>query len=150
MEYAEIEQLLVESLEAIKGKRLVRAIAQILEPEFNLLYLVFEDASYQVSGRRGSEVIGLRLIDEPIPNNELGSARTIDFAPFSIFVGHTVAQARPLGRAWNGHGLEIVFVDVPGRTLLVQSIYGGHQPEGFEDCLRLGVGQYWHDATPFL
>jgi hypothetical protein len=48
-----------------------------------------------------------------------------------------------IGEAWNGHGFEICFEGLLGKTMLVQSIYAGEKPEGFDDCIRLGTGNYF-------
>lgn len=49
---------------------------------------------------------------------------------------------RTIGSAWNGHGVELSFVGVPNKTVIVQSIYAGNKPTDQEDCLRLGIGSY--------
>ena len=58
------------------------------------------------------------------------------------FVGFEVVEVRPIGEAWNGHGFEISFKGVPDKTLILQSIYTGSEPKGFDDCMRIGVGNY--------
>ena len=51
-------------------------------------------------------------------------------------------QARAIGEAWNGHGIEISFSGILDRTLIIQSIESGDMPAEFADCLRVGVVQY--------
>lgn len=58
------------------------------------------------------------------------------------FVGLEVAEVRHIGEAWNGHGFELSFKGVPDKTLILQSIYTGSEPEEFNDCMRIGIGSY--------
>jgi len=64
------------------------------------------------------------------------------YEPFEVFIGMTVTSTRHTDTAWNGHGFEISFKEKPEKTLIVQSSYTGPKPDGFEDCLRFGIGNY--------
>ncbi|MBQ4835695.1 hypothetical protein [Pseudoalteromonas luteoviolacea] len=62
------------------------------------------------------------------------------------FIGFEVVEVRQIGEVWNGHGFELSCKDVPDKTLIGQSIFTGSEPEDFDDCMRIGVGNYIYHA----
>jgi hypothetical protein len=143
-DYARRESETLRDLKQLEGLRLTRVLVQIVAPEFNCIDLVFEEAAFEVCGQIGSEIIGIKKLPEIPRPSDTGHIQTVDFEPFSIFVGRLIVQARAIGSAWNGHGIELSFEGLPDRTMLIQSIYSGDKPAEYEDCLRLGIGTYWH------
>jgi hypothetical protein len=108
---------------------------------------VLDGAVWCIQGRIGGEVLQIIPVEETPVEKEEGIVCVKRFEPFSIFLNRRIVQARSIGSAWNGHGFEFSFDGLPDRTMIVQSIYAGEKAAGFEDCLRLGVGYYFHDAN---
>ena len=136
------------ALKEIEGQTLEKVLVQVVAPEFNGLYLQLTQGWYVASGEIGSEILGFhKMAEAPIVNRMSDLTWVGPFQPFDIFVGKKVALARHIGEAWNGHGFELSFEALPDKTMIVQSIYTGSQPKEFNDCIRLGIGQYYYDAA---
>jgi len=136
-----------KELKHIEGQVLEAVLINVVEPEYNVLYLKFTNGWFQVSGEIGSEFISISKIDEdPIIGATSNSSWVGEYEPYNIFINKKVISARHIGEAWNGHGFEISFENMPNQTLLVQSIYTGTEPKDFGDCIRLGIGQYSYEA----
>jgi hypothetical protein len=136
-------------LATLEGQLLFRLLVQEVEPEFNVLYLLTDGGAYAIQGRIGGEVLEIVLMDQPPAEGPWPDSCLVvvkPLAPFALFEGRRIVQARSIGCAWNGHGFEFSFEGLPSRTLLVQSIYTGSKPDGYEDCLRLGIGSYVFDT----
>jgi hypothetical protein len=130
-------------LQSIEGQVLEKVLVHVVEPEYIALSLKFPDGWYTIKGEIGSEILGFHKSSGTLteyrswPMSWLGP-----YQPFEVFIGKKVASTRHIGNAWNGHGFEISFEEVPEKTLIVQSIYTAPKPSGFDDCLRLGIGNY--------
>lgn len=129
----------------LEGKTLKQFLVQVIEPEFNVAYLIFEDGSaYAVQGEFGSEILGIhRLSEIPAEARHEENSWTKRFRPFEQFIGRRIEQVRVIGEAWNGHGFEFSFEGIANRTMIIQSIYTGQPPDNLDNCLRMGVGQYY-------
>jgi len=146
------EQMISEASEAlasIQGRILHRVLVQEVGHEFNVVYLITEVGAYAVQGRIGSEVLVIVPMEQPpslglLSNTSMAIVKP--FRPFSMFEGRRIVQGRSIGGAWNGHGFELSFEGQPNRTLIIQSIYTDAKPDGYEDCLRLGIGNYVFDT----
>ena len=132
-----------KDLAKIEGQILEKVLVHVVEPEYNALYLKFPDGWYQARGEIGSEILGFHKSSEPpIEDKSCHQSWIGGYKPFEVFIGKKVVSTRHIGDAWNGHGFEISFEELPEKTLIVQSIYTTPKPPGFEDCLRLGIGNY--------
>jgi hypothetical protein len=125
----------------VEGQVLVDALVQTIDPEYNQVWLVFEDSTYVIYGRVGSEYLGIERGDVPTGEEPEG-VRIERHEPFTRFIGRRLLQARMIGEAWNGHGFEFTFEGLTDYSMLIQSIYSSPKPDRAEDCLRLGVGHY--------
>ena len=126
----------------LEGHVLWQFLVQIVAPEFNVAYLLLDNATYAIQGRIGGEVLEIVLVDSAPLINADNNTAVKEFAPFSLFLGRRIIGARTIGGAWNGHGFEFSFEGLWDKTMIIQSIYTGAAPPGFEDCLRLGIGEY--------
>lgn len=144
-QYRERETQFRKQLGRLNGRVLRDVLLQIIEPEINIVVLVFEDAVFSVQGQIGGEL--LNVIEAPPPATEsLGPRAWYQaFEPAAQFRGKAVAQVRAVGEAWNGHGLEVSFAKYQAHTLIITSIDSGNAPEGFNDCLKVGVADYSYE-----
>src|SRR5881394_698150 len=138
-DYPAIIQQDCAALPETVGKLLTRTLVQVVEPEFNVFFMILEDSTYAISGRVGGEVLGIRRLDlPPTEGQEARMTVTKPFRPFDLFSRRRVTQARMIGEAWNGHGFEFSFEGLPNRTMIVQSICtGADRGQELHDCLRL-------------
>lgn len=98
---------------------------------------------YSVHGLLGSEVMCFKRRELQFQEKVVNEGSVVCRLPIlDQFVGLEVAEVRQIGEAWNGHGFELSFKDVPDKTLILQSIYTGSEPKEFDDCMRIGVGNY--------
>lgn len=139
-----IVEIAKSKLSEITGKVLVDFLVDVVEPEFNVAYLIFEDSVYSVNGAIGSEIITINKTDYNHLNIENRDLRI--FKPYLVFHNKKIIQARNIGAEWNGHGFEISFEGIYDKSMIIQSIYAGDKPKGFEDCIRLGIGQYFYSS----
>ena len=121
------------------GRTLTRVLVNVVEPEYNVLYLKLDDDWFTVHGQIGGEFLCFRRLVEPPTEEHEAGHWTGPFPRFDVFVGRRVEGARQIGDAWNGHGFELSFAGLPDQTLLVQAL-------DERDCIRLGIGQYWSEA----
>ena len=143
-EYARVEAALRDSIRGLEGRRLRDVLLQIVEPDINMVILRFEDALYVVYPWCGGDLVQLVSWEKELPT-DLGPGAW--YQPFDEAVpchGCSVTQARAVGGTSNGHGIEISFSGAVDRTLIIQSIEAGDMPEGFSDCLRVGITRYTH------
>ena len=141
-DYAKLEAKAKAEVKLLEGRLLEKVLVHVVEPEFNLVIFVTDAGTWEVFGRVGSEVVGIRRA--PAQPTEYGGEheRLGPYPPFSEFEGRRIAQARTIGEAWNGHGFEFTFDGLPNRTMLIQSIYSSPKSPELHDCLRLGIGTY--------
>ncbi|WP_420644849.1 hypothetical protein [Candidatus Leptofilum sp.] len=131
-------------LELVMGKVLQDAMVNVVDPEINVVYLKTEESWFEIHGEFGSEILGIHKIASEVLEKEEIGLRTSHIPRLDQFIGLTIARARQIGEAWNGHGFEFSFKELADKTLIVQSIYTGTEPKDFYDCLRIGVGDYVH------
>jgi len=129
-------------LSELEGCLLEAVLINVVDPEFNVVYLQTNKGSFSLQGEVGGEYLGVHVLDTmPEITNQDGYI-ICKYEPFEIFVGRPISQARQIGSAWHGHGFELTFEGCPNKSMIVQSIYCGSKPDQLEDCLRLGVGFY--------
>lgn len=143
-EYKDIIEQEKQKITLIEGKVLLDFMVDIVEPEFNIAYLIFTDSVYAIRGTIGSEVITINQID--YSDIIFKNRQIIKFNPYSVFCNKKIFQARSIGEEYNGHGFEISFEGIFDKSMIIQSIYAGDKPKGFEDCIRLGIGQYFYTS----
>ncbi len=139
------EQYIKESsslLLKLEGATVLSVLINVVDPEFNVVYLETDKGIYSLQGEIGGEYLGVHELKELPETTSQDGYIICKYPPFEIFVGKRIIQARQIGTAWNGHGYEISFDGMFTQTMIVQSIYGGDKPHNLEDCLRLGVGNY--------
>lgn len=141
-DYPKLIQQSCRALSEVEGRTLVDFLVQVVDPEYNIATLIFADCAYAISGRIGSEILGIERVEIPRAGEISAGVRNERFQPYDEFLGRKLIQARMVGEAWNGHGFEFTFEGLPNRSMLVQSIYSSPKPPEAEDCLRLGVGHY--------
>ncbi|MDP2596396.1 hypothetical protein [Alteromonas stellipolaris] len=140
--YAEDIAEATKLIEALEGSVLTKVLINVVEPEFNVVFLDTSNGVFAVQGESGGEYLGIRHIkDMPSLVSEQGYI-ICEYPPYNAFLNHTICQIRQIGTAWNGHGLELSFQGITDQTMIIQSIYSGDKPKDLEDCLRLGIGQY--------
>jgi hypothetical protein len=127
-------------IKEIIGKQLNDLKVHIVEPEYNIVFMQFDRSWYGINGAVGSEILEIKryLKTKHVKNSE--------FKPYNDFLGHKISNCRFFGDVWNGYGLEFSFQGIFDKTIIIQSIYTGDNPTGFEDCLRLGIGHYYYNA----
>ena len=131
-------------LELLIGKTLQDALVNVVEPEINVVYLKTEESWFSIHGEIGSEILGIHKIDSDVQEKIEGIFMIGHLSILDQFIGLKIARARHIGEAWNGHGFEFSFKELPDKTLIVQSIYTGTETKDFYDCMRIGVGTYIH------
>ena len=144
-DYKTLEEQFRNSVGQLEGKVLDQVLLQIVEPEINLVALLFEDAAFCLQGAIGGEVLRLVNGEPPTIDESSSFIRYIPFAPAKKFLGSSISQVRTIGSAWNGHGVEISFESHPAHTLVVQSIHSSPVPVDFSDCLRISVVEYIYE-----
>ena len=144
MEY-EYKKYIKEScklLPELEGAIVSQILVNIVDPEFNVVFLKTDKGVFSLQGEMGAEYLGVRKLDSMPEQTDDEGYIICPYKAFECFVGKKIIQAHQIGEAWNGHGFELCFDNMPDKTMIVQSIYTGDKPEEFEDCLRLGVGNY--------
>ena len=134
----------------LEGSTIISIRVNVVDPEFNVVYLKTDKGIFSLQGEVGGEYLGVHLLNElPEITNQDGYV-VCKYRPFEISEGCKISQARQIGGAWQGHRFEFSFSEVPTKSMIDQSIYCGAKPEGLEDCLRLGGGHYeneWNSYT---
>ena len=129
-------------LPKLEGALIQTILINVVEPEFNVVFLKTDVGDFQIHGKIGSEYLGIEECKSfPEVMNEDGYI-ICSYPPFAVFEGKRITQARQIGTVWNGHGFEFSFDGIHDKTMIIQSIYTGEKPEGYDDCLRLGIGTY--------
>ncbi|WP_274361330.1 hypothetical protein [Paenibacillus thermotolerans] len=124
-------------LKDIEGEVVKHISLHVEPPEIHTAFLHFEGFVLEVYCSIGSDLLTLEIA--PRIQDEIV---TIAYEPLHIFEGRQIIQARTIGEPMNGYGFELSFKGMLDRTLLLQSVYAGHKPDGYEDCLRIGIGHY--------
>lgn len=129
-------------LSDLEGAVLEAVLINVVDPEFNVVYLQTTQGIFALQGEVGGEYLGVHRLDAMPEVTNQESYIVCKYEPFEKFVGNSISQARQIGTAWHGHGFEFTFNGCTNKSMIVQSIYCGSKPEQLEDCLRLGVGLY--------
>ena len=129
-------------LPELEGAVISAILVNVVDPEFNIVYIDTDIGSYSIHGESGGEYLGVRKINSMPGQITDEGYRICPYQPFERFVGRKIAAVHQIGKIWKGHGFELCFEKMPNETMIVQSIYAGDKPEDFEDCLRLGIGSY--------
>lgn len=134
-------------LELVKGGTIEEALAQIVRPEINVVYLKIDGNWFAAHGEIGSEIMGFHKCKEKkIEKVSEEFTWTGTLPILDQFVGSKIVEIRHIGTVWNGHGFEFSFENEPSKTLILQSIYTGSEPKDFVDCMRIGVGNYLYEV----
>jgi hypothetical protein len=132
-----------QDLKLVTGKILQQILVNVVEPEFNVLHLQVDEIWFSIYGRSGSDYLGIYQRIETFEEKILGYGNWVGKLPMlDCFLGKKIVAARQIGKSCDGHGFEFGFEDLTNTTLLVQSIYTGTEPKGFNDCIRIGIGNY--------
>ena len=147
--YADYEAYTKESsklLPKLEGATLHTVLINVVDPEFNVVYLGTSSGVFALQGEVGGEYLGVHEFPElPEITNQDGYI-ICKHQPFERFVGKTIAQARQIGDVWNGHGYELAFSGEENYTMIVQSIYCGVEPKERLSSISCGIGR---QLTPF-
>ncbi|MCF6314639.1 MAG: hypothetical protein L3J39_19480 [Verrucomicrobiales bacterium] len=136
-------------IESLCNALLQEIVVQVVDPEFNALFLKTDKGVFAIQGTIGSEIVEIVESQNEFPAITTGEGSFISrHLPFERFIGHQIESIREIGEAWNGHGYEISFSNIFDSTMIVQSIYSPPKPDGLEDCLRLGVASYENIQKP--
>lgn len=144
-DYAGRERSFREALLGMVGRRLNRCRLQIVSPEINVVYLGFDDGAVAIQGDIGGELLRLVPISAapglgPLDADARISVRECEAA--APFLGRRIAQARVVGEAWNGHGVELAFEGLPDQTLVVSSVECEENKTDVHAALRVGTLKY--------
>jgi len=124
------------------GRVLVGVQVNVIEPEFNFVHLETDAGGYAIRPEIGGEYVGVRKLDGPLNFESSDGSHLIPYAPFTRFIGKRIAEIHTIGKAWEGHGFEICFENMPNHSMLIMSMESAVTPEDYSDCLRLGIGEY--------
>jgi hypothetical protein len=144
MEY-QYEKHIEEScslLAGLEGAIVAQILINIVDSEFNVVFLDTDKGVFSLQGEMGAEYLGIRRLDLMPKQTDDEGYIVCPYQPFEYFFGKEIIQIHQIGEAWNGHGFELCFDNEPEKTIIVQSIYTGDKPKNFDDCLRLGIGNY--------
>lgn len=137
------------NIEKLHGALVEEIVVQIVDPEFNVLFLKTDRGAFAMQGAIGSEIVEVVALESPFPEIATEEGMSVTRHPhFDRFISHRIESIREIGEAWNGHGYELSFSDIFDASMIVQSIYCSPKLEGLEDCLRLGVVSYQNTQTP--
>jgi len=141
--------------DSLCGLRMQSVLVHVVEREANVVYLITEDGGFAIDGALDGEILRIAQLQTTIEVLRGSGMKIIEYPPFGVFLQHRIHEVREIGLPWKGHGWEISFEGLSGKSMIVQSIYAAPKPEGFENCLRLGVAEYqWdigrYDSSPGL
>lgn len=135
-------------LDSINGLRIEAALANVVADEINAVHLLLGGIWYSIHGLFCSEVLLFKCRSEQFKEERINDhSRLCKLPILEQFVGLEVVRVRRIGQAWNGHGFEFSFKNIPDKTLILQSIYTGSEPKDFDDCMRIGVGNYIYQIS---
>ena len=82
-----LERAAAADVKALEGCLLREVLVHIVEPEFNVFFLVTDDGVWGISGRVGSEVLSISRAQN-MPNDiQQSRRRSVDTGPTSSFKG---------------------------------------------------------------
>ncbi len=148
-DYAGRERRFRDRLAAFVGRRLTAMRIQVLHGELNQVYLGLDDRFVSIHGDIGGEL--LKVVDiHALP--ELGlvgeGSRLWQPPQATKLIGRTIAAARAVGEAWNGHGLELAFEGLPTETILITSVETPENKSGLHDAIRVAFPTYVMELFP--
>jgi hypothetical protein len=148
-DYPGRERRFRDGLAAFVGRRLTAMRIQVLHGELNQVYLGFDERLVSIHGDIGGEL--LKVVDiSALP--ELGlveeDSRIWQPRQATKMIGHTVAAARAVGDAWNGHGMELAFEGLPTETILITSVETPENKTDVHDAIRVAFPTYMMELAP--
>ena len=136
-DYKSIEENLKQILPILAGRVVNSINAQLVGIEINQLILDTDKGCIAIIPHIGGEVLVLSECDMPESSQELQLIEVL-----TDFRNKRIVQARTIGEAWNGHGIEIGFENKPTQTILVTSVECSENNTEVRDALRIGMGSY--------
>lgn len=119
-------------------KILESSFVDIVGNEINQIFLQIGGEWFVIMPKKGGEIVDFCPSDDPITLDlELTRLPII-----TQFEGLSIATIEKMGNEWEGSGFQISFNELFDKGLIIQSIYSGTKPDGFDDCLRIGVANY--------
>jgi hypothetical protein len=106
-------------LSELEGATLLSVLINVIDPEFNVVYLETDKGKYSLQGEVGGEYLGVHELKDLPEITDQDGYIICKYPPFEIFEGKRIAQARQIGTAWNGHGYEISFDGMFTQTMIV-------------------------------
>jgi len=94
-ECKDIIEIAKQNFLEIEGKVLVDFQVHVVEPEFNVAYLIFTDGVYAVNGAFNSEVLAITQIDDK--HLTVADSQLRMFKPYSVFLNKKIIQVRSIG-----------------------------------------------------
>jgi hypothetical protein len=136
-DYKFLEENLKQKLPILEGRVVNSIKAQLAGVEINQLILDTDKGCIAIIPHIGGEVLVLSECDMPETTQELLLIEVL-----TEFRNKRIVQARMIGEAWNGHGVEIGFEKLATQTILVSSVECSENNTKVSDALRIGVGSY--------
>ena len=136
-DYKSLEERFRLKLSSLEGRVVNSIKAQLVQTDINQLFLDTDNGYIAIIPSIGGEVLDLAECDKPKSSNELQL-----FDVLRNFWGQRIVQARMIGEAWNGHGVEIGFDGMPTQTILISSVECSENNIEISDALRIGMGSY--------
>ena len=136
-DYKSLEENLKQKLPILEGRVVNSIKAQLAGIEINQLILDTDKGCIAIIPHIGGEVLVLSECDMPEASQELQLIEVL-----GKFRKKRIVQARMIGEAWNGHGIEIGFEKMPTQTILVSSVECSENNTEVSDALRIGMGSY--------
>jgi hypothetical protein len=136
-DYKFLEENLKQKLPILEGRVVNSIKAQLAGVEINQLILDTDKGCIAIIPHIGGEVLVLSECDMPETTQELLLIEVL-----TEFRNKRIVQARMIGEAWNGHGIEIGFEKLATQTILVSSVECSENNTKVSDALRIGVGSY--------
>lgn len=136
-DYKSIEASLKQKLRILAGRLINSINAQLAGMEINQLILDTDKGCIAIIPHIGGEVLVLSECDMPETSQELQLVEVL-----TEFRNKRIVQARMIGEAWNGHGIEVGFENMPTQTILVSSVECSENNTEVSDALRIGMGSY--------
>lgn len=93
----------------IRGCGFLQILVNIVEPEFNVVFLDADKGVFSLQGEMGAEYLGVRKLSlSPEQTDDEGYVACL-YQPFEYFAGKKIIQAHQINEAWNGYGVELSF-----------------------------------------
>ena len=147
-DYRDREERFREDLKALIDRELATVRIHIVFPEINIVYFGFSDGIVSIQGDIGGEVLRIVAVDA-MPNKAKDEfSVTRDWVEAALFTRRKIVQARVIGEAWNGHGLELGFEGLATQTLIISSVECQENDSRVADALRIGRCTYTMEIPP--